>query len=319
MIKSRRYEIGVGLLLAASMVLLAWLALKMGAIGDLGPHVDVLLRVEDAAGLDPGAEIAVAGVKVGEVGALSVADGKAVAHLTIRTDAGLRRDVNVRIRARSILGEKYLQLTPVSADAPLLANGDTLDLLGDQVEIDEIVAALGPVVKAVDPEALGAAISTFVDAVREDPDRVKRLLANVDVTAANAAEASKELPQLVSRANATIAHADASLRALDARLADAKQPLARADDLLAKLQAVPYDETVADARATMADARAALGDARGVLGDVRGIGPDLRKLLANLSKIDDDWIHQTLRHQGVYIHLFPERAKRERGAAPESR
>lgn len=316
---SRKYEIGVGLLLAGSLVLLAWLALKMGAIGDLGPHVDVVLRIDDAAGLDPGAEIAVAGVKVGEVGTLTVSDGKAVAHLTIDATAGLRRDVEVRVRARSILGEKYLQLTPVSADAPLLADGDTLELPGDQVEIDEIVAALGPVVKAVDPEALGAAIASFVDALREDPERMTRLLANADVALGNAAEASKELPALVSRANTTITHADASLRAVDARLAEAKAPLARADDLLAQLQAVPYDATVADARATMADARAALADARAVLGDVQGIGPDLKALLANVSKIDEDWIHHTLREQGILIHLFPERAKRRAAEAPESR
>lgn len=308
MIASRRYEIGVGLLLTFSMILLAWLALKMGAIGQLGPHVDVLLRVDDAAGLDAGAEVAVAGVKVGEVGALTVVDGRAVAHLTLDKAAGLRRDVTPHIRARSILGEKYLQLAPGGSDAPLLADGDTLDLPGDQVEIDEIVAALGPVVKAVDPEALGAAIATFVEAVREDPERVKRVLANVDTMAANGAEASKELPVLVTRATATLARADASLRALDARLADVKAPIARADDLLAKLQAVPYDATVADARATMAEARAAMVDARGVLGDVQGVGPDLKKLLANLSKIDDDWVHRVLREQGVYIRLFRERA-----------
>lgn len=304
-VTERRNEIGVGILLVASFALLAFLALKMGAIGDLGPRVDVVLRIDDAAGLDPGAEVSVAGVKVGEVSSLAVEGGKALAHLSLDARQQIRRDVVVAVRARSILGEKYVQLTPVSADAPALVDGDELALVGDQVEIDELLGLLGKVVDGVDPEKFGEAITLFVDAVRADPERLDRMLTNADTTLDNAAKASEALPALVDDAGATLDRADRALAKLDARLAEARSPIARADSVLAELEAAPIDETVVDARQTLADARAAIADARGALDQVDGVGPDLKRVLANFAEIDKWEIRRLLREEGILIRLRP--------------
>src|SRR5688572_23900110 len=101
-----------------------------------GGAVLVTVPFEDAAGLKTGAEVAIAGVEVGKVTGLAVDHDRAVG--TLRLWTPVRADVGVRIRQKSLLGDKYVELVPHSRDAALLVTGDVLPVVGPQTEIDEL-------------------------------------------------------------------------------------------------------------------------------------------------------------------------------------
>ncbi len=82
MSRSRRNELGVGLLLLSALALLAWMSLNVGAFQGLGETIVIEAELEDAAGLSEGAEVKVAGVAVGVVESLVVKHDKA--HITLR-------------------------------------------------------------------------------------------------------------------------------------------------------------------------------------------------------------------------------------------
>ena len=123
MSRTRTREIGVGALLVASLGLLAWMSIQVGALQGMGPAVAVSATLDDAAGLTEGAEVKVAGVAVGVVTRLTVDHDVAVVDFEVRESAGLRRDAIVQVRARSLLGEKYLDVSPQGRDAALLRDG----------------------------------------------------------------------------------------------------------------------------------------------------------------------------------------------------
>ena len=119
---SRRFEIGVGVLVLGAVGLLAYMALQIGAIRGLGEDpVEVVAVMDDVVGLSEGAVVAVAGVPVGKVTSLTVDFDRARVGLALDAAAGIRADARVVMRARSVLGEKYVELVPESRDAPLLS------------------------------------------------------------------------------------------------------------------------------------------------------------------------------------------------------
>jgi phospholipid/cholesterol/gamma-HCH transport system substrate-binding protein len=311
--RSRREELGVGVLILGALAVLVWMAVRIGALSGFADTVDVRLRLGDAAGLQAGSVVSVAGVPVGRVESLGVEQGRAVAVLALQPGAGVRRDVDARVRARSLLGEKYVQLTPRSAGAALLVDGDAIDVSGEQVEVDEVLSALAPVLRAVDPEALAKALAAVAEAVAEDPARVSRMLADAEILLDSGAATAERLPGLVDRVQGTLGRVDRAADSASARLAEARAPVDRADRLLAEAEAAGVGEAVREARAALVEVRDVASDAGDLLGDLDGLDGDLRRVLANLAEIDKWEMRRLLREEGILIRI------REREVVPAPR
>lgn len=295
MTPTRKHEIGVGVLMLASVAALAWMSLKVGDLGALGRStLTVTARLPDAAGVGVGAEVKVAGVEVGRVESLHVEHDAAVLTLALREDAGLRQDAKVQVRARSVLGEKYLALLPQSEAAPLLIDGGALTDSLPQTEIDQLVNALGPLVEGVDGEGLNDALAVLT----RDPARLERMVAHADTSLEALASASAELPTLVRESRSAVAE----LRQLGAA---ARATVDRADRLVRSAQPAvdAAGPAVDEARALAADSRVAVGEARGVLADLRSTTGELDRVLQNFGEIDKWELRRLLREEGILIRL----------------
>jgi phospholipid/cholesterol/gamma-HCH transport system substrate-binding protein len=296
--RSRKQEVGVGILVVVTVALLAFMSLKVGALRGLGDSVQVRVVLADAAGLTEGAAVKVAGVDVGRVAALRVDHDRAVLNVELDAAAGLRADAIVQVRARSVLGEKYLALTPQSRDAPLLTDGSELAVARGGTEIDELVNRLGPLLGAVEPEALQSAIGALVAAINEDPARPARMLRDAETILAHGAEASAALPALVSDARRT-------LDAVDRTLAEARPILQKADSAVARLDttAAALPAAVDDGRALMGDARLAIADSRRLLAAMDSRTAEIQRILDNLAQIDKWELRRLLREEGIVVRL----------------
>jgi phospholipid/cholesterol/gamma-HCH transport system substrate-binding protein len=299
----QRYEVGVGILVVAAGALLVYMALEIGAIGSFGEVVLVEAVMDDVAGLSEGAVVSVAGVPVGRVEGLAVYFDKARAKLSIEATAGIRRDVTVSMRARSVLGEKYLDLAPHSPDAPLLINGDVITQTKGQFEIDEMVTAMGPLVAAMDPTAIADIVAALAGAIREDPQRPARMLADAERTLNNLAVTTDAAPALVEDVRGTLA----SVR----RTSDAARPVvAKADTLVARLDEVVAAVPPAQVPALLADIQAAVTDGRAVLVKLDSSTGDLSSLLSKADDITEADLNRFAREDGVLIRLFPKKAEK---------
>ena len=295
---SRKQEIGVGILVLVAAVLLAVMSIKVGALAQVGDQLRVTVVLSDAAGLTEGAAVRVAGVQVGQVNGMGVDHDKARLDVTLSQDAGLRTDAKLQVRARSILGEKYLELTPQSKDAPLIADGAELSVPTPQTEIDELVNSLGPLVSAMDAEAMHLAMERLGQALEDDPDQIARMLQNVDTILNSGAAASGDLDGMMSDTRET-------LGTLNQMVKDARPMLAKTDTVMGRIDSATegLPKISEDVEVMVSDARAMVKDSHALLKRLEGSMDDMETVLENMSEIDKWELRRLLREEGILVRL----------------
>lgn len=282
----------MGLLLLGAMLVFALMAVQIGALGGVRDAVKVEARMPDATGLTTGAVVAIAGVEIGEVEVLELDHDRARVVMAIERAAGVRRDAIVRVRARSVLGEKYVEVIPGSRDAELVSEGDVLESPDDTYEIDEMVNLVGPLLEAMDPEALATGLAKLGEALEEDPERVGRMLDNLDAMLARGAEAGEALPALVSEGQRTLTVARSALGDVERRAEQAEPVLARADAVLVELEGRTPE--------LLAEVDGAVGDVRALIDSSKG---KVEIILDNFSGLDKWELRRLLREEGIVVRL----------------
>jgi len=299
----RKVQAGVLALLIAAGALLVFLLIKAGALQGFKSQNVFPVRSTDAAGLTHGAAVSIAGVQVGSIHTMSLAGNTAVMTLGVDDTVDLRADATIRIRQRSMLGEKYLELQPGTSSEPL-AFDQGLVIPGEQVEIDEMVAALAPVLTAVDPEQISEILRSMADAFQKDPERISRMLDDLETTLANASEASGDLPSLMDQLQGTLGTADRALVHADGFLGKAEDTLSTVDGAVDR--SVPKLEGLID----RVDGVVLKVD--DMLVEFDGVPEDLRTVLRNLATIDRDELRRLLREEGILIRV--RKPKQEKGS-----
>jgi phospholipid/cholesterol/gamma-HCH transport system substrate-binding protein len=136
-------EIIVGLFVLVGIACLGYLAIKLGKLEVLGNRgYSVYADFSTVAGLKRGDPVEIAGVKVGRVESMGLADDRA--RLVLRFDDGvkLQEDVIASVRARGLIGEKFVLVSPGASDKIIPPGGriretesppDITDLIGKLV------------------------------------------------------------------------------------------------------------------------------------------------------------------------------------------
>jgi phospholipid/cholesterol/gamma-HCH transport system substrate-binding protein len=128
---------GAAVLLVAAGFL-AYAVAHSGRSGSAG--YPLAARFERIDGLVVGAEVRISGVKVGTVMSAEI-DPKtflATVTLTVRGDIKLPKDTSAEIISESLLGGKFLSLTPGGADAVLRA-GETITITQSSISLEQLL------------------------------------------------------------------------------------------------------------------------------------------------------------------------------------
>lgn len=141
--KQTRTEIVVGIFVLAGILCLGYLAIRLGKLEVMGSKGYVVYAdFSSVAGLKPGDPVEIAGVKVGRVEGLSLADDRA--RLALRIDDGVKlsEDTIASVRSRGLIGDKFVLLSPGASDKQIAAAGkiretesppDLTELLGKYI------------------------------------------------------------------------------------------------------------------------------------------------------------------------------------------
>lgn len=135
-----RTEITVGIFVLAGLICLGYLAIRLGKVELFGAQGYVVFAdFVSVAGIKVGDPIEIAGVRIGKVEGISLADDRA--HLTLRVSDGikLQEDAIASVRARGLIGDKFVLVTPGASDKIIAPGGkiretdsppDITDLIG---------------------------------------------------------------------------------------------------------------------------------------------------------------------------------------------
>ena len=112
-----RTDVVVGIFVLVGLTCLGYLAIRLGKLELFASQGYVVFAdFASVAGLKPGDPVEIAGVRIGRVEGIGLADDKA--RLTLRLSDGikLQEDVIASVRARGLIGDKFVLVSPGASD-----------------------------------------------------------------------------------------------------------------------------------------------------------------------------------------------------------
>ncbi len=107
---------------------------------DIGAGYPLTAQFDHIDGLAVGADVRIAGVKVGTVNSERIDPRTylAVVGLSVRDDVQLPKDTSAEITSESLLGGKYLSLTP-GGDSTMLKPGQAITITQSSVSLEQLL------------------------------------------------------------------------------------------------------------------------------------------------------------------------------------
>lgn len=139
---SRRKETAVGLFVLIGLICVAYLTVKLGRMEIFnGDGYTVYARFASVTGLRPGAEVEIAGVRVGRVTSIGLDKKQPSAVVALRIDDGVRLtdDVIASVKTSGLIGDKYISLEP-GGTGEVLRSGDTIIDTESSVDIEKLIS-----------------------------------------------------------------------------------------------------------------------------------------------------------------------------------
>lgn len=248
------------------------------AVSGEDPYVlDVVTPAAD--GLVTGSAVRIGGQDVGEVTDISVEGDQARLRLEIgRDNAPLHAGTEVHVRWNSVVGRRYVDVTPGPQGNPALPEGKLVEATTERVELDDIVKALDAPTRA-EVKALVAQLDTTLD--RSDTD----LNATLE-DAGPFVEALGEVLEGVGKDGAAISALVSNLHQVTSALSSRDADVAGTVRDLRALVAVAVRQA-GQVRAALDEVPATLRTARAFFGKVPGAVDETVPLLDDLQPAID--------------------------------
>ena len=120
----RRVNVAVGLFLVVGFLALGYLSIKLGRVSLLGTTgYTVTVEFPSVGGLKAGSAVEIAGVEIGRVESIGLADYQARVVLRVKSDIKLQEDSIASIKTKGLIGEKYVRISPGGSDKIIPPNG----------------------------------------------------------------------------------------------------------------------------------------------------------------------------------------------------
>lgn len=284
-------ELALGAFILTAGILLAYMSLTIGRF-QLGDAIKVKAVFRSASGVVKDAPVMMAGIEIGHVDQMEVSQGRALMHLVIKPEIKLHTDARAEIRAKSLLGEKYIAIDAGSDAAPLLQSGAEIAQTITPVDLDEVLNHLAPVLIKLNPDDLHTLLHTFATALKGKEREMGDLITGTSVLMRMVARNEDEINRIV--------------RNLDGAAGQANRLLNRnggsIDSIIANLR-VASASLGQDAPSLLKNLQAVSGEVHSITGPLSAKGPQLARRIDQISE-DASRFTQTLsRHPELVPNL----------------
>lgn len=140
--KKFNVEIAVGLFLVVGFLCFVYISVKLGDVNLFGdPTYQLSARFSSTSGLKVGANIEIAGVKVGRVGAIMLdpEEYEAVVELEVNNGVKIQDDSIASIRSAGIIGDKYVSISPGGSPDVIEPGGEIFET-ESAINIEELIS-----------------------------------------------------------------------------------------------------------------------------------------------------------------------------------
>ena len=139
--RNRSADMLAGIFVIIGLVCMGYLAIKLGKMEVLGNNgYTVYARFTSIAGLRSGADIEIAGVRVGRVASISLDQSRDMALVSLHVNNGveLYDDALASVRTSGLIGDKYILLSPGGSGEPL-KDGDEVSDTESALDLESMI------------------------------------------------------------------------------------------------------------------------------------------------------------------------------------
>ena len=135
-----KVNVAVGLFLVLGILALGYLSIRLGRVSFLGgTGYLVTADFPSVGGLKAGSGVEIAGVLIGRVEAIGLADYQARVVLRLNSDVKLQDDSIASIKTKGLIGEKYIRISPGGSDKLIPPNGRIREVEAP-VDLEELIS-----------------------------------------------------------------------------------------------------------------------------------------------------------------------------------
>jgi len=262
----------------AGLAVLALIALATYFSSDLpliGGGTGYTAYFAEAAGLQPGNEVRIAGVTVGRVTGVWLDRGKVAVTFRVR-GAWVGDKTTASIEIKTLLGDKYLALDPLGSSAQKPGTPIPLVRTTSPYDVTQAFSGLGQQISKIDTAQLTQSLRTLSAAFATTPPYVRKALRGLAALSASVASRDAAVTSLLAGARqvtGTLAREDSRFQALlgdgNLLLGELRQRQAAIHALLVSTQAlaIQLSGLVSDDQAQLGPALQALDQVTTVLKD----------------------------------------------------
>jgi phospholipid/cholesterol/gamma-HCH transport system substrate-binding protein len=311
--RSAKLDILLGAMVIGVAVLFVWLSLAVGGGAPRDAQRYVLL-FDSALGLHQDNTVAIAGVHVGVVADIGIEGRRARVTIAIDPSVTLHENARAAVRAKTLLGEKYVDLDPGEAPAPVLTAGAVLEDNAPTVEIDGVIRSVSQLVQSLNviTPPLETAVAR-VDALLKDADNEK-LSEELTRTLADAGVLIRDTSKLVSSSSDDV---QVLLKLMRDKGPGIFEELESASSRLDRLLAAFDQESITkgtekigptldNVEVAVKDMRLAMADIKSASGHIESILVKLDRNLSRVEDINERSIRELLQVEGLRVNLIPD-------------
>jgi phospholipid/cholesterol/gamma-HCH transport system substrate-binding protein len=135
-----KVNVAVGLFLVLGILALGYLSIRLGRVSFLGgTGYLVTADFPSVGGLKAGSGVEIAGVLIGRVEAIGLADYQARVVLRLNNDVKIQDDSIASIKTKGLIGEKYIRISPGGSDKIIPPNGRIREVEAP-IDLEELIS-----------------------------------------------------------------------------------------------------------------------------------------------------------------------------------
>ena len=135
-----KVNIAVGIFVVLGILALGYLSIRLGKVSFLGGGGYVItVDFPSVGGLKAGSSVEIAGVEVGRVDSIGLADYQARVVLTIERTVKLQDDSIASIKTKGLIGEKYIRISPGGSEK-IIPPGGRIREVEAPIDFEELLS-----------------------------------------------------------------------------------------------------------------------------------------------------------------------------------
>jgi phospholipid/cholesterol/gamma-HCH transport system substrate-binding protein len=185
----------------------AILALSIDNTG-LGDMATYYARFTDVTSLNPGDDVRIHGVRVGQVDELAIVDQSlARVRFSVNRDRRLPADVTAIVKYRNMVGQRYIALErgPTSSATPLAEGAEIpLERTTPALDLTDLFNGFKPLFQALSPNDVNQLSGEIVQVLQGEGGTVESLLAHTGSLTATLASKDKVIGDVIANLNSVL-------------------------------------------------------------------------------------------------------------------